>query len=47
MFVDIFSAGRLLHLIWLFAALIGVSEAIQQRELVEQGSSRTIEARPR
>jgi putative inorganic carbon (hco3(-)) transporter len=47
MFVDIFSDGGLLHLIWLFAALIGVSEAIQQRELVEQGSSRTIEARPR
>ena len=47
MFVDIFSDGGLLHLLWLFAALIGVCEVIQQRELVQQSVLRTILARPR
>jgi putative inorganic carbon (HCO3(-)) transporter len=47
MFVDIFSDGGLLHLIWLFAALIGVCEVIQQRELLEKGPLRTIEVRSR
>jgi putative inorganic carbon (hco3(-)) transporter len=45
MFVDIFSDGGLLHLIWLFAALIGVCEVIQHREPVQQSSLLAIEAR--
>lgn len=47
MFVDIFDDRYIIQIVWLFVALIATCEAIQQRELAEQVSSRTIEARSR
>jgi O-antigen ligase len=47
MFVDIFSDGGVLHLIWLFVALIGICEVILRHELVEEMPFRVLEARPR
>jgi O-antigen ligase len=42
--VESFSSGTLLQLVWLFVALIGVCEVIQQRERAEQESSQILEA---
>jgi putative inorganic carbon (hco3(-)) transporter len=47
MFVDLFDGRYIIQIIWLFMALIAVSEAIHQREFAEQTSPRTIEVRPR
>ena len=45
MFVESFSSGTLLQLVWFFVALIGVCEVIQQREAAEQISSQIREAK--
>jgi O-antigen ligase len=47
MFVEPFSSGGVLQLIWISMALLAVCDVIRRSELVGQTSSRNIEARPR